>query len=460
LKLDPRPVNATAAWPHSTMASRDESLRSATNYIDHASPPNRPIDPTSPLLLPFGPPIRTTSLGSGAEPQGRLRRGHSSGDVPASEYGSARRSTGGEGAGGPSWEDPLQLLFDGVETTGRNRATMRRASSETQDRRRRLHAARTDIMRQQASAPIPPDGGQRVRSRTQPEGGSRYGGAPSPADRTNGRGLAPGIRGDQPITTSDSSDQAPAARDCLILPPWQPDSEVSECPICGKAFGFWYRKHHCRKCGRVVCAGCSPHRITIPKQFIVRPPEELEMQQNTPNSPVIDLAGGDGEAGPSFSSSQRRRSQGTFIDETLGGGQEVRLCNPCVPDPNPLPPPTYPPSHPRNSIVGPGSAHPGGDVQRTFQPRPPQGHGTSSERDDFDALRQWRPTESTSPNRRGPRTGAAHNPSRSLGALFSYGYPPPPSPPSRPPTLIVSPLPIASLVLKKKEKEKEKGVNA
>lgn len=32
----------------------------------------------------------------------------------------------------------------------------------------------------------------------------------------------------------------------IVLPPWQPDSEVQECPVCGKAFGFWYRKHHCR----------------------------------------------------------------------------------------------------------------------------------------------------------------------------------------------------------------------
>ncbi|EHA25918.1 hypothetical protein ASPNIDRAFT_143971, partial [Aspergillus niger ATCC 1015] len=51
---------------------------------------------------------------------------------------------------------------------------------------------------------------------------------------------------------------------------WQPDAEVTKCPICGTTFSFWYRKHHCRKCGRVVCASCSPHRITIPRQFIVR----------------------------------------------------------------------------------------------------------------------------------------------------------------------------------------------
>lgn len=32
----------------------------------------------------------------------------------------------------------------------------------------------------------------------------------------------------------------------IMLPRWQPDSEVEECPICHKVFGFFCRKHHCR----------------------------------------------------------------------------------------------------------------------------------------------------------------------------------------------------------------------
>lgn len=115
--------------------------------------------------------------------------------------------------------------------------------------------------------------------------------------------------------------------DELTLPRWQPDSEVSECPICGTVFSFWYRKHHCRKCGRVVCASCSPHRITIPRQFIVRPPDSTTLPSSVvpPTQPTIDLTD---EA--SLSS--------LFGNPALGGGEEVRLCNPCVPDPNPNPP--------------------------------------------------------------------------------------------------------------------------
>lgn len=64
-------------------------------------------------------------------------------------------------------------------------------------------------------------------------------------------------------------------RDAFALPRWQPDEEVTHCPICGDPFGYWVRRHHCRKCGRVVCNKCSPHRITIPYQYIVRPPGAL-----------------------------------------------------------------------------------------------------------------------------------------------------------------------------------------
>ncbi|KAJ5734046.1 hypothetical protein N7493_002832 [Penicillium malachiteum] len=112
------------------------------------------------------------------------------------------------------------------------------------------------------------------------------------------------------------------------LPPWQPDAEVTSCPICAVVFNFWHRKHHCRKCGRVVCASCSPHRITIPRQYIVRPPESSQPLESSPAPPrqIVDLTSDD-DSIPIIQS----------INPALGGGEEVRLCNPCVPDPNPNP---------------------------------------------------------------------------------------------------------------------------
>lgn len=133
-----------------------------------------------------------------------------------------------------------------------------------------------------------------------------------------------------PLNRNEWNFREQGEMDGITLPRWQPDAEVSECPICGTVFSFWRRKHHCRKCGRVVCAACSPHRITIPRQFIVRPPESTALPSSSSPTPapppIIDLTGDD-----SFSTS-------STINPALGGGEEVRLCNPCVPDPNPNPP--------------------------------------------------------------------------------------------------------------------------
>lgn len=105
---------------------------------------------------------------------------------------------------------------------------------------------------------------------------------------------------------------------------------------------FTDNKH--RKCGRVVCASCSPHRITIPRQFIVHPPSESIAN-------FVDLTGEDESAMSTF---------GPFRNPALGGGEEVRVCNPCVPDPNFSPPPRYDslghgsrPIPPRSSQVPP-----------------------------------------------------------------------------------------------------------
>lgn len=138
--------------------------------------------------------------------------------------------------------------------------------------------------------------------------------------------------------------RAPRDFSDILLPRWQPDSEVTLCPICRTQFSFFVRKHHCRfvlfphprlsptlfandtrcrKCGRVVCNACSPHRITIPYQYIVRPPG----QPRTPQLYTNPFTGDDG-----------------FPYAT--GGERVRLCNPCVPDPNNTPPlPVSSPTH-------------------------------------------------------------------------------------------------------------------
>lgn len=53
-------------------------------------------------------------------------------------------------------------------------------------------------------------------------------------------------------------------------PVWQEDDEVTSCFLCHSAYSFFKRRHHCRKCGRVVCGPCSDHKIKyFPNTIIV-----------------------------------------------------------------------------------------------------------------------------------------------------------------------------------------------
>ncbi|KAJ8925266.1 hypothetical protein NQ315_009094 [Exocentrus adspersus] len=46
---------------------------------------------------------------------------------------------------------------------------------------------------------------------------------------------------------------------------WVPNNEVLDCMCCRKiVFSMFNRRHHCRRCGRVVCYNCSTHRMLIP----------------------------------------------------------------------------------------------------------------------------------------------------------------------------------------------------
>lgn len=146
--------------------------------------------------------------------------------------------------------------------------------------------------------------------------------APLPSVRSLEDALPPLPRSSRPSISSEPP-----------RPRWQPDNEVTYCPICRTQFSFFVRKHHCRKCGRVVCNSCSPHRIIIPYQYIVRPPgSDTTMHQAL----LIDGLGA-----------------GYFDVNDMSGGERVRLCNPCVPDPNTAPPQSPSPQ----ATLSPRSAH-------------------------------------------------------------------------------------------------------
>ncbi|OQS06573.1 hypothetical protein THRCLA_01385 [Thraustotheca clavata] len=43
---------------------------------------------------------------------------------------------------------------------------------------------------------------------------------------------------------------------------WIPASTRSSCNLCGRSFGLFRHRHHCRACGEVICSKCSLHRAT------------------------------------------------------------------------------------------------------------------------------------------------------------------------------------------------------
>lgn len=48
-----------------------------------------------------------------------------------------------------------------------------------------------------------------------------------------------------------------------VAPVWQPDVSSKSCKICKSKFSVFKRRHHCRKCGLLVCNECSRGRILL-----------------------------------------------------------------------------------------------------------------------------------------------------------------------------------------------------
>lgn len=60
---------------------------------------------------------------------------------------------------------------------------------------------------------------------------------------------------------------------------WERNDQALDCRRCHRVFSFIVRKHHCRKCGQVICDRCSTHRALLPFHQIIQPP----------NIPIDDL---------------------------------------------------------------------------------------------------------------------------------------------------------------------------
>lgn len=57
----------------------------------------------------------------------------------------------------------------------------------------------------------------------------------------------------------------------LSVTRWIPDHIASTCLNCDKKFGFFTRRHHCRKCGDVFCKNCcNKYEFVMPYENKVR----------------------------------------------------------------------------------------------------------------------------------------------------------------------------------------------
>lgn len=45
---------------------------------------------------------------------------------------------------------------------------------------------------------------------------------------------------------------------------WTPDHAEKRCSICSRNFSLMYRRHHCRRCGRLACDPCTTKRMILP----------------------------------------------------------------------------------------------------------------------------------------------------------------------------------------------------
>jgi FYVE zinc finger len=79
---------------------------------------------------------------------------------------------------------------------------------------------------------------------SQASGSTRNSANPILIDLTGEDDSAPSSR--MPPGQSSDPTRGSHLLDEVELPRWQPDSEASSCPVCGRQFTFLFRKHHCR----------------------------------------------------------------------------------------------------------------------------------------------------------------------------------------------------------------------
>jgi hypothetical protein len=81
--------------------------------------------------------------------------------------------------------------------------------------------------------------------------------------------------------------QVPSTKGIKKIPSWIDDDAQGHCSLCNAPFSFLNRRHHCRRCGRLVCKQCAPKDNSRPiTEWGMREP--VRHCKECYRSPVID----------------------------------------------------------------------------------------------------------------------------------------------------------------------------
>ncbi|KAF2160949.1 hypothetical protein M409DRAFT_59476 [Zasmidium cellare ATCC 36951] len=71
----------------------------------------------------------------------------------------------------------------------------------------------------------------------------------------------------QMLSSSDSEDLSRDEWREVTGPPttahWKPDESSNSCYVCSESFTWFFRRHHCRRCGNLVCATHVQHSVPL-----------------------------------------------------------------------------------------------------------------------------------------------------------------------------------------------------
>ena len=56
---------------------------------------------------------------------------------------------------------------------------------------------------------------------------------------------------------------------------WKPDASATGCAVCRNTFTWWFRRHHCRRCGDVICIDHSANKVPLDQNARYHPDGEL-----------------------------------------------------------------------------------------------------------------------------------------------------------------------------------------